>query len=466
MRPKTTILSGFKLYLWRKSEHASKKMFPPTFPPTSIMATTFILKKKSKTAVNSYIQIAVRFRGQLYKRTTGETIPVKYWNAKKRRCSMVYDFPRGWDVNDVLDKMEATAGETVRYFRDYASGIPPAVMFWKKFDELYYKGGKYVTTSITEYLAECIDKMQGTRSDNTIKSYVTVLHKLTEYEDTMRRKLQFADIDMVFYDRLQKWMYMRGLSENYFGVVVRVLKSIINKANYEGLCDLKGIKHPDFVAINNAAENIYLSFDELRRIYELEITPESIRAFWGDEIGIRNEDAKRKAKSLRIVRDRFIIGAFTGLRVSDYGRLSAANLTGNTIRIKTTKTGANVVIPIHPYVRTILSNGFDFGKTISEQTINRHIKEIARMAGIDEEVTINRNIGGRNVQETHKKYELVCSHTARRSFATNAYKAGIPSIAIMKITGHTRESTFLRYIKVSAEENAAMLEKHPFFNME
>ena len=85
------------------------------------------------------------------------------------------------------------------------------------------------------------------------------------------------------------------------------------------------------------------------------------------------------------------------------------------------------------------------------------------MAGIDEEVTINKNVGGVNEQRIYKKYELVCTHTARRSFATNAYKSGVPTIAIMKITGHTKESTFLRYIKVSAEENAEMLMEHPFF---
>lgn len=53
--------------------------------------------------------------------------------------------------------------------------------------------------------------------------------------------------------------------------------------------------------------------------------------------------------------------------------------------------------------------------------------------------------------------------TARRSFATNAYKAGVPTIAIMKITGHRLESTFLKYIRVSAKENAEILSNHPFF---
>lgn len=76
---------------------------------------------------------------------------------------------------------------------------------------------------------------------------------------------------------------------------------------------------------------------------------------------------------------------------------------------------------------------------------------------------VNKNEGGKNVEKTYPKYKLVSSHTARRSFATNAYKAGVPTIAIMKITGHTKESTFLKYIKVSAQENAEMLSNHPFF---
>ena len=44
------------------------------------------------------------------------------------------------------------------------------------------------------------------------------------------------------------------------------------------------------------------------------------------------------------------------------------------------------------------------------------------------------------------------------------YKAGIPTIAIMKITGHKSERVFMDYIKVSGEENARMLKKNPFFN--
>ena len=43
------------------------------------------------------------------------------------------------------------------------------------------------------------------------------------------------------------------------------------------------------------------------------------------------------------------------------------------------------------------------------------------------------------------------------------YLAGIPSIAIMKITGHKTEKEFMKYIKISEEQNAAELMSHPYF---
>jgi len=49
---------------------------------------------------------------------------------------------------------------------------------------------------------------------------------------------------------------------------------------------------------------------------------------------------------------------------------------------------------------------------------------------------------------------MVTTHTARRSFATNMYKMGIPSITIMAITGHRTETAFLKYIKVTPQEHA------------
>jgi len=57
----------------------------------------------------------------------------------------------------------------------------------------------------------------------------------------------------------------------------------------------------------------------------------------------------------------------------------------------------------------------------------------------------------------------VSTHTARRSFATNAYLDGIPAKQIMFITGHAKESTFFNYIHITQKQSAAQLSNETFF---
>ena len=92
-----------------------------------------------------------------------------------------------------------------------------------------------------------------------------------------------------------------------------------------------------------------------------------------------------------------------------------------------------------------------------------HIKEIARYAGITQKVEGSKIVNGRVEVGYWEKCDLVTTHTARRSAATNMYKAGIPSLSIMFITGHKTEKAFLKYIKISQEENAELMAKNPYF---
>ena len=95
--------------------------------------------------------------------------------------------------------------------------------------------------------------------------------------------------------------------------------------------------------------------------------------------------------------------------------------------------------------------------------MNKYLKELGENAGIEENVPIHFTKNGEKVFEKYKKYELITVHTARRSFATNAYLNDVPTISIMKITGHRTEKAFLKYIKISQEDNAIKLMNHPFF---
>ena len=119
---------------------------------------------------------------------------------------------------------------------------------------------------------------------------------------------------------------------------------------------------------------------------------------------------------------------------------------------------------MHPFVLELLHkyNG-EFPSLRDKHRANIHIRECARHAKINEEVRIVENRGGIVSTLSFKKYQLIGMHTGRRSFATNMYKRKFPTIAIMRLTGHTTESNFLKYIKVTPEENAAMMAEE-FFN--
>jgi integrase len=50
--------------------------------------------------------------------------------------------------------------------------------------------------------------------------------------------------------------------------------------------------------------------------------------------------------------------------------------------------------------------------------------------------------------------DMLSSHTARRSFATNSYTAGIPISSIMTVTGHSSERNFRKYLGLQAQDRA------------
>jgi len=127
-----------------------------------------------------------------------------------------------------------------------------------------------------------------------------------------------------------------------------------------------------------------------------------------------------------------------------------------------TKAG-KVVIPLRPEVAKLIKK-YDYKLPVtSNQKTNDYIKQVCKMVGIEEAIPIKKSSNGKIYEVMSPKYKEVTVHTARRSFATNAFLNDIPSIAIMKITGHQTEKAFLSYICISAEENANKMMQHSFF---
>lgn len=124
--------------------------------------------------------------------------------------------------------------------------------------------------------------------------------------------------------------------------------------------------------------------------------------------------------------------------------------------VRSKKTDVRVSIPVHPLVEGIIaSRNGRLPPYQNDQVMNRNLKRLGELVGLDERVEVERTEGGARNAQIKPKYELIHTHTARRSFCTNAYLQGLDTLDIMAISGHKTETSFLKYIKVTREQRAS-----------
>lgn len=192
---------------------------------------------------------------------------------------------------------------------------------------------------------------------------------------------------------------------------------------------------------------VFLSMNEITRIYYYKF----------------GRQDKRRAKER--IRDLFVVGCLTALRYSDYSTLTADNLQGNYIVKRTKKTNVDVKVPAHDYVKEIFAkyNG-NIPNGLCIQYVNKYLKVIMKEIGLTDKVTFSYTKGGKLKTVTCEKWELIATHTARRSAATNMYLTGrMTTLEIMKLTGHKTEQNFFKYIRLTNDDTARSISGDMFF---
>ncbi len=249
----------------------------------------------------------------------------------------------------------------------------------------------------------------------------------------------WESIDSSYHYRLVQKMNAAHFALNYRWRTVQQLRTVLNeglKLKYHGNVDFKSWKNP-----KETPEAVYLTQKEVDRLWNLDL----------------------KDPALCKARDLFVLGVYTSARFSDYSRLSLDMIQDGIIHFRQRKTAGKVLIPASPRVVRILQRNGGKAPKMSLQTFNERIKRVCREAGICDVIEISRSVGEKRILERKPKFEMVSSHTARRTGATLLYQSGIPASQCMMLTGHRKESTFYRYIKTTMEENARMLQKASFF---
>lgn len=407
----------------------------------------FNLKNKSES--NTLISLIYRPFGERLVYSTKLFIPPKYWNPNIMRARTTQEFMDHFHINNELDKIERIASTLAKEYRSKDQELSP-MSFKSEMDKRYLGKESHSDQAVDDF-SSFINKFIKERSDSptytpgSIKVYKTSTKHLNEF--ARGKRIRFNDLTLEFFLGFIQYLYSKNYSNNHIHKIVSTVKTILNDATERGFNTNMAFKHRKISVPKTESDNVYLNEHDLLKLYDVDLS---------------SNDRLDK------VRDLFLIAAYTGLRFSDFTVLKPHNIREiegqQVFDTSVGKTRDRVIIPIHPIVRSILDKYHNIlPKPISNQKMNDYLKDLCELSGLTEKIIKREYRGGKMYEMSYPMYKLVSSHTGRRSFATNAYKAGLPMLNIMRITGHKKPETFLKYIKFDNEENAVMMAKHPFF---
>lgn len=416
------------------------------------MATKFYLRNKN-TDQSTTITVRTRWKNQTLLYSTGKKIRTKHWDSIKQRVRKSH--PSYSTLNHFLSKEEQLIEEALTQF-EIEYGVSPTSKQFKRYLKEFKtsKAEKDIKKDFPEQdYFELLDNMiqsHEKRLKNMGKStkngsYATNLNQsknvLKKYEECMDYSITFNSINQSFYEGFIDWCFnTKVYSVNNTGKHIKLIKAVMDEAVALGLTDNQYHRNKNFKVPKEEVFNTYLNETELDQLFELNLD---------------NNPTYEKA------RDLFLIGCWTGLRISDVKRINQYKIVDdNFIKILPEKGKKVVEIPFNASLRYILKKYGNNPPRLSDQKLNDHIKPVCKKAGITQKISFEKTIKSKKVTITKAKYELISSHTARRSFATNRYEEGLNVITIMSITGHTTEKAFLTYIKTEPSTHRKKLNQH------
>jgi site-specific recombinase XerD len=275
-----------------------------------------------------------------------------------------------------------------------------------------------------------------TKTTKTAKAKPITAGTIRDKNQSMKMLMEFApdtvfqDITMEFYHRYFQWLFEkcpRTMSKH-----IKNLKALMAEAHDRGIIVPMDYTKKSFRTPRIETESTFLNEQEINKLLNTDLAPRLIP-----------------------IRDMFVLACYCGQRIGDWHQLSPSNVENGLIKVMQHKGKKLVHIPIHPIVKSIWSkyqNGLP--ELPSDQKLNVAIKDICQVAELGDIF-----IEG----ELQPKYQFISSHSARRSFASNAFLSGMDTLTIRTLTGHKSESSFLKYIRLDSLQHGQQAASHSFF---
>lgn len=395
---------------WEKANESAKYL--QKYMLTSEGAKVMALKQAVENAVYDLF-VSERIRGKEDKQIIQDTITSIVFAEERQRIAEEQE-RKEREERQRAELAKNQYKDIVKFYDKYLSGIQDGT----------------ITTGGKEYRAHSI---------NTWMAFGKYLKTFMNG----RTERTFDDISPIFRDEFVQFLKSSGLmkgSVSSYSSKFRALCKAAAKYGYNNnAVSLTGWETGK-ADREEKKTAVYLTENELQRLYEMPLMGK--RAF---------------------VRDMFFVGSIIAQRFSDYSRINKTmfqNVDGVTfLSFSQEKTGKEMVIPVTD--ERVLGIFKKYGYTfppISLMNFNKHLhtifEELAKdVPSLCENIPTAPTM--KDARTTKQKWELISSHTARRSAVTNMYKSGLlDKREMMAISGHTTEKIFEDYIKLGTFEQA------------
>lgn len=403
----------------------------------------------------SPINLVFSYKGKKFKYSTGYKACYDDWDFNKQRIkSNKALLVNAREVNNLLNLIETSLS------KEYSKYISDQVVvnneLLKSFlDNLLKKktieSKPVKTDTFFEFAYNHLDDKKSRVTKATFYSYRQTLIKLETYSITLKLNITFDSFDIKFVNSFNKFLQEHyNHKQNSISKHFKNLKTYLIEASNRGYIKNSSFVVKDFFSPTENTTAIYLDEKELKKMYDEDLTDNP---------------------SMELARDIFLIGCYIGQRVGDYNGLTKDDIVTikgiSFFKIRQSKTKTDVLCPITKEISEIMKlrhNNLP-PKKLNEPDINDNIKDLGKRLGFTKKIKCEFTQGGKKIIQMLPKYELIMTHTARRSFCTNMYLKKMPVYDIMLFSGHKTEREFYKYIKIKDEERAQYIAGKGYFNI-